>query len=319
MSVKPLQQFPRDKQIAPQSAQLMRHVLYALLPGLLLCAVFYGVGVFIQLALAWVTALGCEWGVARLRTRKLTSLDVSTGLLTAALIALSIPPTAPAIVIICATAFGLLLGKHVYGGVGMNIFNPAMVGFCAVYLSFSADISLYPQGFIGFSDTLSLIFSQGDSNDALTGATALSALKANGQSQLSAVNAWWLNLAWLIGGLYLWLRNFADWRLSLTFIGVFAVATLIFAPFSQLAVSFSQHIGLGALIFTACFIITDPTTAATGRKGRILYAALCALLAVIIRQFSNMPDSMAFSVLLANACAPLIDSLTRPQYYRGKS
>ncbi len=71
-------------------------------------------------------------------------------------------------------------------------------------------------------------------------------------------------------------------------------------------------------IFTTCYIITDPTTAATGRKGRLIYAALAALIAVIIRQFSHMPDSMAFAVLLANTCAPLIDTYTRPDYYRGK-
>ncbi len=189
----------------------------------------------------------------------------------------------------------------------MNIFNPAIVGFCAVYLSFSAEMSLYPSGYLSISDSFTFIFNTPLANDGLTGATELSSLKANGT-----------NLGWLIGGLYLWLRDIADWRLSLAFFGVFTVLTAIFTSFSPLSLSITQHLGLGSLIFTACFIITDPTSAATGRLGRVVYASLAAVFAVIIRHYSNMPDSMAFAVLLANLCAPMIDTYTRPQYNRGK-
>lgn len=313
--------FPRDKQIAIDSAQIMRHVLYALIPGIVLQLLLYGIGVVVQLLLGCLTAWLCEAFVARIRRRHLTSLDLSSGLLTAALLALSIPSTAPYFVIICAVAFGILLGKQVYGGVGMNIFNPAMVGFCAVYLSFSADMSLFPQGKIAFVDSLTLIFTDA-SIDGLTGATALASLKANGMLDIQELSAFGMygyylqNSIWLVGGMYLWLKNVADWRLSVSFLVFFLLATAVLFPFSDTTVSFGQQLSLGALFFTACFIITDPTTAATGRKGRIIYAALAALIAVIIRQFSNMPDSMAFAVLLANTCVPLIDSYTRPTYYR---
>ncbi len=319
MPTNPIHYLPRDKQIAPNAAEIMRHVAYALIPGALLASFFYGAGVIIQIVLASLTALVCEWLVAKCRVRKLTALDISSGWVTAFLLALSIPPTAPYIVIVSGVAFAILIGKHVYGGVGMNIFNPAMVGFCAVYLSFSADIGLYPMEMVSLSNSWSLIFSSDSALDSLTGATALASLKANGQGQAATLGNMhlWLNVAWLVGGVYLWVRNFADWRLSVTFLAVFALGTLLFAPWTDLDVSFSQHIGLGALVFTACFIVTDPTTAATGRKGRVIYAALCGALAVIIRQLSHMPDSMAFSILLANTCAPLIDSYTRPEYYRG--
>lgn len=311
-----LHRFPRDKQIALNAAEIMQQVLLALIPGAVLSAFFYGVGVLIQLLLGGITALLCEWSVAQLRGRRLTRLELYAGLLTAALLALSIPATAPWFLVVCGVAFGILLGKHVYGGIGMNIFNPAMVGFCAIYLSFPAAISLYPLDFVGWSETVRLIFSA--PIDGITGATALSSLKANGEVAGIISEHWWLNLMWLLGGTYLWLRQVADWRLSLTFLLVFALGTMLLSPFSNIAVSFTQHITLGALIFTACFIITDPTSAATSRIGRIVYATLAALLAVFIRQFSNMPDSMAFAVLLANTCAPLIDHYTRPEYYQGK-
>ncbi len=305
--------FPRDKQIAPNSADIMRHILYALTLGVALQAVFFGIGVLIQLALGAITALICEYGVGSLRRRQVTTLDLSSGCVTAALLALSIPATAPWTLVVCGVAVGILLGKHVYGGIGMNIFNPAMVGFCTIYLSFAAQISLYPTALIGISDTLALIFDHA-TLDGITGATALASMKANAISLPVPTSAIVLNVAWLLGGVYLCWRNMADWRLIVTFIGAFSAFSLAILPFSHFASTFGQQLGLGAVIFTACFIITDPTTAATSRKGRIIYALLAAFLAVIIRQFSQMPDSMAFSILLANACAPLIDTYTRPQY-----
>ncbi len=319
--MKLLQRFPRDRQIALSSDAVMRHVGYALTPGVILETVFFGLGVVIQLLLAIVTALLCERLTALLRKRRLSVLDWSSGLLTAALLAVSVPATAPWWLIVTAVAFGLLLGKHVYGGVGFNIFNPAIVGFCAVYLSFSAQMSLYPATHITWADSLTLIFSGSSADalslDSLTGATQLAGLKANGIFDHPGLSPWWINLAWLLGGIYLWLRKIADWRLSLSFFAAFVVLTAIVNGFGNTPISTVQHIGLGALIFTACFIITDPTTAATGRLGRFIYAVLAAAVAVIIRQYSNMPDSMAFAVLLANLAAPMIDHYTRPNYIRG--
>lgn len=313
-----LQRFPRDRHPGLTADAMMRHVCYALVPGVFLHACFFGVGVLIQLILALITALFCEGINALLRQRRLDRLAISAGGVTACLLAVSVPATAAWWVIVVAVAFGLLLGKHVFGGVGMNIFNPALVGFCAVYLSFSAEMSLYPQGLVSFSETVALIFSTLPSHaltDGLTGATQLAGLKANGVFANPTLSHWWVNVAWLAGGGYLWLRNLADWRLSATFVTVFVILTAGLAVFNDhQVISTTEHIGLGALVFTACFIITDPTTAATGTLGRIIYAALAATLAAIIRQYSNMPDSMAFAVLLANLSAPMIDHYTRPQY-----
>ncbi len=314
-----LHRFPRDRQIGGLSSDaMMRHVIYATVPGIVILTVILGIGVWIQLGLALVTAFCCEGLNALLRHKPLTRLDIYSGFVTAVLLAISVPATAPWWLIVTGTAFGLLLGKHVFGGMGMNIFNPAIVGFCAVYLSFSAEMSLYPSGYLSISDSFTFIFNTPLANDGLTGATELSSLKANGTFEAASQNYWLINLGWLIGGLYLWLRDIADWRLSLTFFGVFTILTAIFTSFSPLSLSVTQHLGLGSLIFTACFIITDPTSAATGRLGRIIYASLAAIFAVIIRHYSNMPDSMAFAVLLANLCAPMIDTYTRPQYNRGK-
>ncbi len=322
--------FPRDKQISLNSAQIMRHVCYALLPGIILQTVFFGVGTFIQLILALLTAGCCEGLNAYLRKRHLSQLDWSSAFVTASLLAVSVPAIAPWWLVVVAAALGLLLGKHVFGGVGMNIFNPALVGFCLVYLSFPACMSVYPLGYIGMSDSLAFIFSSttaadqaaNQAADALTGATQLASLKANGylaRANLAAtltanLTYWWLNAAWLAGGLYLWLRGLADWRLSLAFFVVFVISISGLSWLTDSTIGIGEHIGLGALIFTACFIITDPTTAASGRRGRIIYAALAGLLAGLIRHYSNMPDSMAFAVLLANLSAPMIDSYTLPQY-----
>ncbi len=317
-SVNALHLFPRDKQSGLSSAAMMRHVCYALIPGIILQTFYVGLSVPTQIVLAIMAAVICETIVAVLRRRRLTALDVCTGLLTAMLLAVSVPATSPWWLIVTAVSFGLVLGKHIFGGVGMNIFNPALVGFCAVYLSFPAEISHWPQSYINVSDGFVMIFqSTGDKPlDNLTGATLLASLKANGLTSIHSNTHWFINAAWLIGGIYLWLRKIADWRLSIYFVIGFIALTVVFNAFRGSEISTVQHIGLGALIFTTCFIITDPTTAATSPFGRLIYALLAALLAVIIRQYSNMPDSMAFAVLLANMAAPMIDNYTRPQYVK---
>ncbi len=313
-----LHRFPRDKQIGGLSSdEMMCHVIYAALPGIAISTVILGFGIWFQLGLALVTAFFCEALNAFLRQKSLSRLDIYSGFVTAVLLAIAVPATAPWWLIVTGTAFGLLFGKHIFGSMGMNIFNPAIVGFCAVYLSFSAEISLYPNGYVSISESFAYIFHPSIANDGLTGATELSSLKANGEFTEMSPNYWLINLGWLIGGVYLWIRNIADWRLSLTFVATFTLLTAIFTYFSPLTLTVTEHLGLGSLIFTACFIITDPTSAATGRLGRVIYAALAALFAVIIRHYSNMPDSMAFAVLLANLFAPMIDNYTRPQYNRG--
>lgn len=311
-----IQYFPKEK-FAPLSADaIMRQVCYALLPGILLQTFYFGTGVMIQALLAITTATISELLYALMRRRLINRLDISAAFVTALLLAVSLPAIAPWWLVVTGTLLGLTLGKQVFGGMGMNIFNPAIVGFCIVYLSFPAEMSRWPQYYIDYQDSWALIFSQA-SIDALVGATQLAAIKANSDTQFMGNTHWWLNLAWLAGGLYLWLRRVADWRLSLTFILVFSILTSFFSPLALTAVTVTEHLGLGALFFTACFIVTDPTTAATSTKGRLVYAALTASLAVIIRQYSNMPDSMAFAILLGNLCVPMLDHYTKPEYHKG--
>lgn len=312
--------FPRDKQAGLVADAMMRHVMYAMLPAVLLLVGFVGCGVLIQLLLAMLTALACEWLCAVLRGRRLTALDISSGCLTATLLAVSVPAIAPWWVIVSGTAFALFIGKHVFGGVGMNIFNPAMVGFCAVYLSFPAAMSLYPSEALSTMQTLAAIFPTllTASTDAVSGATVLSAYKANHLvTETKHLVAYWINFAWLLGGAYLWRKKLADWRLSVAFFASFSLGALLFWLTHAQSLSPLTYWHGGALVFTTCFIITDPTSAATSRLGRVVFAALAGILAILIRQYSNMADSMAFAVLLANCCAPMIDSYTRPQYFRG--
>ncbi|PIE36832.1 MAG: hypothetical protein CSA53_07655, partial [Gammaproteobacteria bacterium] len=304
------------------AAAIMYRVMLATLPGVLLLLFFWGIGIGIQLLLAALTALVCEALNAKLRQRSLTALDVASGLLSALLLAIALPATAPWWVVVSGTGFGLLIGKHIFGGVGMNIFNPAMVGFCAVYFSFPAAMSSYPGDYVPVAEVLAAIFPGAFkatvSPDALAAATTLTQFKIDGQWAGISSKTWLINLAWLAGGAYLWHKHVADWRLSAGFLGGFFAAALLFWLSGYASLNPLQHAGAGALLFTACFIVTDPTTAATGRLGRWLFALLAGVLALLIRQFSHMADSMAFAILLANTCAPLIDSYTRPQYFRGQ-
>ncbi|MPV85833.1 RnfABCDGE type electron transport complex subunit D [Ostreibacterium oceani] len=365
--------FPRVKQNRLSATQMMQHVLIALLPGIMLQWYLLGFCVIIQLLLALCTATVCEWSMAKCRARPLNALEWQTGLLSAVLLALALPAIAPWYVVVVGVCFAIVIGKHVFGGVGMNIFNPAMLGFCVVALSFPQAIALWPLSGtltgtltgtnpldfnamistasaypLSISDSLRHIFTTSNAPDTIAGATVLGAYKAdslmlthatNTGIHIPATHAIAMAAAWLIGGIYLWYRQIADWRLSITLMVVFvgllwllwllstgtsidtsvvnSIGNSIGSPTdnsTQTRLSLSTHFFHGSLIFTACFIITDPTTAATSRQGRFIYAIIVATVAVLIRNYSNLPDGFAFAILFGNLCVPLIDEYTKPIY-----
>ncbi len=308
--------FPLEKQNADSSSSIMLTVLLAMIPGILASFILFGFGVLFQLIIALSAAFICELSIQKIRKRSVRKLGMLTSFLSAALLAVSIPATAPWWLIFVGVCFAIIVGKHIFGGVGNNIFNPMVVGFCILYTSFAYQMSLYPNSYIGLSDTFNFIFPTSNLVDANTGATLLGQIKANGLD-IVGFNLFdrhiIFNLSWLIGGIYLLLKRVADWVLTVTFLLTFIILNIVFSIFIS-DISALQHLVLGSTILTAFFIITDPTTAPSSNKGRIVYAVLIGLFAVIIRQFSKMPDSLAFAILLGNMCMPLIDEYTKPKY-----
>lgn len=318
---------------------IMGMVLVALLPAAALHVYFFGPGIVLQFLLAAASGLGCEALALWLRRKPLWFFltDGST-LVTAALLALSMPPLAPWWLIVSAMAFAILLGKHVYGGLGLNPVNPAMLGYAVLLVSFPQPMTRWlPAGGVyvpSLTDSARAIFT-GDwpaalSVDVLSGASPLAALKT-GLSLRHTMNeifaqpvfgdlagrGWeWIALALLLGGVFmLWLR-IIRWQIPVSMLlglGISAVIMHLLDPGRHAGLLF--HLLSGATMLGAFFIATDPVTAATSAHGRLVYGAGIGVLTYVIRDFGNYHDGLAFAVLLMNLAVPLIDKFTIPRIH----
>ena len=295
---------------APPLHRVMLQVAAATLPGILVLIYWQGSRWLGQLALAIAAAYALEAAVLWLRRKPYAPLRDGSVLVTAVLLALSLPVLAPWWIPLIGITFAVLLGKHLYGGLGQNPFNPAMVGFAVLLISFPAQMSGMPAAPVS-------LFNNVDATSAATLLDHSRILRIAGDSLAALYPPWQqqlLNLAWLAGGIWLTITRAADWRLLVsTLIGATAAA-LTFWLVMPLALNPYSQLMSGAIVFCACFIATDPVTAATTPRGRFLYGILVGGLAVAIRNLGNFPDGVAFAILIANGLVPLIDPLTQPRY-----
>jgi electron transport complex protein RnfD len=331
---------------------LMQLVALAALPGIALQAVFFGYGVLVQLLLAISTAWLSEALVLWLRKKPiLPRLQDHSALVTAVLLAIAIPPYAPWWLIVIGTAFAIIMVKQLYGGLGNNLFNPAMAAYVVLLISFPVQmtqwlppVSLQPVA-LSPLDAFCMVFSQYSCSgfslsqlqlgiDGTTLATPLDTLRQDLSNGLTvseslqrpaffafAGTGWlWVNLAYLLGGLLLIKLQVISWRIPVAVLAGIGLPSLLFwLASSGASPSPLFHLFSGATMLAAFFIATDPVSAATTDRGRIWYGVLIGLLVYIIRTYGGYPDAFAFAVLLANMCVPLIDYYTRPRTYGHKA
>ena len=325
-------------------SQIMLHVLLALLPGIALYVWYFGPAILVSLTLASITALSTEAVMLRLRNRPIKPfLSDNSALLTAWLLALSIPTLAPWWMIVVGTAFAISISKHLYGGLGNNPFNPAMIGYAVLIISFPVHMThwLTPHdvGHLDFSfaDQLNYIFNgvlpAGSTLDAVTMATPLDTFKTQfhlGLSvdqirsmpifgHLAGKGSEMVAAGFAVGGVYLIFARIISWHLPVAFLAaLFATAGIfhLIDPTHYVAPLF--HWFSGAAMLAAFFIITDPVTSPTTAKGKLIFAAGIAMLTYLIRTFGGFPDGVAFATLLFNICVPLIDAWTQPKIFGKK-
>jgi electron transport complex protein RnfD len=315
----------------------MFQVLAALVPVAAVQVYLHGPGLLWLVATGSVTALACEALALRLRRRpSIDCLRDGSALVTAALLALAVPPTLPWWLMGFGTAVAVLVAKHAYGGLGQNPFNPAMVAFAVCIVSFPALMSQWPS--VGLqmplSEQIKIILGLAPRVDALSGATPLDALKTAlklGEANIDvsqllanqdifgnfAGRGWeWVAGGYLLGGLWLWQRKIITWHVPTAFIGALTLisgALWLYNP-AQFASPLFHMLSGGAML-GAFFIATDPVSGCTTPRGKLIFGAGAGLLAYIIRVFGGYPDCVAFAVLLMNLSAPLIDLLSQPRIF----
>ncbi|WP_374438139.1 RnfABCDGE type electron transport complex subunit D [Pseudomonas panipatensis] len=316
---------------------VMLQVLAACVPGALALIALYGVGPLFNLLWCSAVALGCEALVLWLRKRPLAPfLQDGSALVSAVLLALALPPYAPWWLSLIATAFALVFGKHLYGGLGQNPFNPAMLGYVVVLVSFPLEMTRWPspEASLGLVDGLARIFGlAGSQPDAWAGATALDVLKNNKSltidellrqstafGHVGARGAELVNLAFLAGGLFLLWRKLFTWHAPAGMLAGLFVMSLLFwnGSGSDSHGSPLFHLFSGASMLGAFFIVTDPVSGATSTRGRLVFGIGVGIITYVIRAWGGYPDGVAFAVLLMNLAAPTIDYYTRPRTYGHK-
>ena len=323
--------------------KLMTLLLLALVPGIVVYVVLFGWGVVVNILLANVVALLSEALVLKIRQRSLsTFLFDGSAIVTATLLAISIPPMAPWWIVVVGTIFAIVIAKHLYGGLGYNPFNPAMVGYAMLLVSFPKEMSawLLPESLrtqaYDFTDAVTHIFTEKLQGgvDGVSGATPLDYMKTQlGLERsvsdiasesifggLAGIGFEWVSVAFLIGGLWLIYKKVINWHIPVAMlVSVFVMASLFYLIDSDQYAPPLFHVFAGATILGAFFIATDPVTAATTPKGRLIYGAGIGVLIYIIRVWGGFPDAVAFAVLLMNVCAPTIDQFTKPKVFGFKS
>jgi electron transport complex protein RnfD len=325
-------------------SQIMLRVLLALIPGIALYVWYFGPAILVSITLASITALATEAAMLKLRNRPIKPfITDNTALLTAWLLALSIPPLGPWWMVVVGTAFAIAVSKHLYGGLGSNPFNPAMIGYAVLIISFPVHMThwLTPHALGGvelsFLDQLNYIFNGVLPNnltlDAITMATALDTMKTQlhlGLSvsdirdmpiygRLAGKGSEMVAIGFAVGGLYLLFTRIITWHLPVAYLAaLFATAGIFHLVDPQHYVTPLFHWFSGAAMIGAFFIITDPVTSPTTAKGKIIFAVGAGILTYLIRAFGGFPDGMAFATLLMNLCVPLIDAYTQPKVFGKK-
>ncbi|MBO6556922.1 MAG: RnfABCDGE type electron transport complex subunit D [Pseudomonadales bacterium] len=303
------------------SRQIMIYTLLALLPGTLACTWFFGFGVLANLMICFAAAVTTDFIVNKLRDQD-WQLDYAS-LLTAALLALCLPPLLPFWMAGLASVFALVFGKHIYGGTGHNVFNPAMVGYAMLIVSFPLAMSFWPAeatnqpGLV--LETKSTLTQGLPEHDAVSSATPLDEYKFReamtnaeyfGEQAEANFSQWMtINVGFLLGGILLIYMKIVSWRVPATFLATIGVLSIVFYDSGSSASLGSPlfHWLSGGTMLAAFFIITDPVSRPTYPLGILVFAAGVGLITFIIRTIGGYPDGIAFAVLLMNAASPLID------------
>ena len=297
----------KDKASVPR---LMYDVIIALLPASIAGVVFFGLRALGLIVICVITAIAAEYTLNRLMKKEITIGDGSAAI-TGLLLALCISPALPFYAAIFGTIFAIVVGKQLFGGLGFNIFNPALVGRAFLVAAFPvAFANMWVAPFVYNVETI-------------TSATPLVLMKFDHQ-----LTPYWQlfvgNVAGcigetsafliLLGGIYLLWRGVINWRIPASYLGTVVLLGGFFWLINPAKYPDPLfHLLAGGLMLGAWFMATDLVTSPLTRKGMWIFGAGAGVLLVIIRLFSGLPGGVMFSILIMNAFVPLINRYTRPR------
>ena len=283
--------------------RIMLDVVIALLPALIVGAVVQGVQALIVAGLSMVCAVGFEWLWCLVTKSRNTVVDGSA-LVTGLLLAMTLPVTVPLWQVVVGNFFAIVVIKAFFGGLGQNIFNPALAGRAFLMLISPMGITRYPS-IDGVSSATPLHHMV---MPALPEESLLDMFLGNCPGSIGEISA----LALIVGGVYLVIRKVISPRIPLAYVGTMAVLSLIFHKTDNALLWSAYSVLSGGLLLGAIFMATDYVTSPVTAKGQIIYGVGCGVLTLLLRYFGLFPEGVTYAILLANACVWVIDRFTPP-------
>ena len=290
--------------------RIMWSVVAALLPAAGLAVYYFGPSALILMVACVSASLLTELAVNKIKGQRLTLTDGSAAI-TGLLLALTLPPTLPVTSAILGAVFAIAIGKQVFGGLGYNIFNPALIGRAFLQASFPVSMTTWVLPFKQF-DGITAATPLGQFKFSHISTDLLPLLAGNIGGSLGETSA----LAVLLGGILLLLLKFADWRIPLSFLGtVFVISGgfWLIDPVTYANPLF--HLLSGGLMLGAFFMATDMVTSPVTYLGSWIFGVGAGTLLIVIRFLGGLPEGVMYSILLMNALTPLINRYTRPKFF----
>ena len=297
------------------TARIMWMVTLSLLPATVMGVYFFGPRAAINVALGIISAVGFEYVYQKALHKKATVNDGSA-FLTGLLLGLNLPPVVPLYIPILGSAAAIVITKQLFGGLGYNVFNPALIGRAFLLISFPKLMTIWKEPTAAFVQL-----------DAKTTATPLGILKLDGMAKLMDVYGDNINLytqlllghragsigetsaiALLIGAAFLFYRGYITWHIPVSFLGTAAIIAWVFGGKGAFfAGDPILHLISGGMILGAFYMATDYVTSPSVKAGQIVFGIGCGFLTMLIRLKGGYPEGVMFAILIMNCFAPLID------------
>lgn len=310
---------------------IMLDVVIALLPAAITAIVFFGFDAFRVILTSVASCVLFEYITCRYWLKIKSSITDFSAVITGLLLAYNLPSTMPCWMIVIGAFFAIIVAKMCFGGLGKNIFNPALVGRVFLFISFPVQMTIWPKPY----------FLKFVSPDGQTGATPLRILKGLSSDGAPSSETYSINdlpdlldmffgnvggcigeisaFALLLGFGYMLWRKVISWHIPTYYLlTVFVLTSILYFATGNAKFMPMVHLLSGGLMLGAIFMATDYTTSPMTIKGQIIFAIGCGILTVIIRGFSAYPEGVSFAILIMNALVPLIDKLAIQRYYGEK-
>ena len=297
----------------------MYGVLIALIPAFSVSLYCFGLGALIVTATSVLACVIFEYLIQRFLMKKEPTLCDGSAILTGVLLAFNVPSNLPIWIILIGALAAIGIGKMSFGGLGNNIFNPALVGRVFLLISFPAQMTTWP-----VPDVFPMTYT-----DAETGATILSSLHEGGAplpamvdmligrigGSLGEVSA----IALLLGFAFMLWKKIITWHIPVSILAtVFVFTGILYLINPTVYVNPFIHVLSGGLLLGSIFMATDYVTSPMSKNGMIVYGIGIGLLTAVIRIFGSYPEGMSFAILIMNAFTPLINSYIKPKHFGGK-